>query len=53
MEKFAGYILAEKIHETRHSVIYRGHKENDNVSVIIKALKTKYPSPSEIARFRH
>jgi len=27
METFADYILTEKIHETRNSVIYRGHKK--------------------------
>jgi serine/threonine protein kinase len=52
MEKFADYILQEKIHETRHSIIYRGHKENEAQSFIIKLLKSKYPNPSEIARFR-
>ncbi|MGB5217529.1 MAG: diguanylate cyclase [Smithella sp.] len=51
MEKFADYFLSEKIHETRNSIIYRGHKENENVSIIIKLLKTKCPTPSEIARF--
>ena len=52
MEKFANYILQEKIHETRNSIIYRGHKENETQPVIIKLLKTKYPTPSEIARFK-
>jgi len=52
MEKFGNYVLREKIHETRNSIIYRGHKENDSQPFIIKLLKTKYPTPSEIARFR-
>ena len=52
MEKFGNYILQEKIHETRNSIIYRGHKENESQSFIIKLLKTMYPTPSEIARFR-
>jgi diguanylate cyclase (GGDEF)-like protein len=52
MEKFGNYILQEKIHETRNSIIYRGHKENESQSFIVKQLKTKYPTPSEIARFR-
>jgi len=51
MGKFADYVLSEKIHETRNSIIYRGHKEKENNSLIIKLLKTKYPTPSEIARF--
>ena len=52
MEKFADYILLEKIHETRNSIIYRGHKENETRPLIIKLLKTVYPTPSEIARFK-
>jgi serine/threonine protein kinase len=52
MEKFANYILREKIHETRNSIIYRGHKENESQPLIIKLLKTMYPTPSEVARFK-
>ncbi|MBN1363622.1 MAG: diguanylate cyclase [Syntrophaceae bacterium] len=52
MEKFADYILQEKINETRNSIIYRGHKENEAQQFIIKLLRTKYPTPSEIARFK-
>ncbi|MFA6009847.1 MAG: AAA family ATPase, partial [Desulfobacteraceae bacterium] len=52
MKEFGNFILHEKIYETRHSVIYRGQKDNVGHSLIIKVLKTKYPTPSEIARFR-
>jgi serine/threonine protein kinase len=52
MEKFADYTLRKKIHETRNSIIYRGHKEDESQLFIIKLLKTIYPTPSEIARFR-
>ncbi|MBN1472028.1 MAG: diguanylate cyclase [Syntrophaceae bacterium] len=52
MEKFADYILREQIHETRSSIIYRGHKENESQPFIIKLLKTMYPTPAEIARFK-
>jgi len=52
MEKFADYILAGKIHETRNSIIYRGHKENESRPLVIKLLKTAYPTPSEVARFK-
>ena len=52
MEKFANYILRGKIHETRNSIIYRGNKENETQPLIIKLLKTAYPTPSEIARFK-
>lgn len=52
MEKIADYILSEKIHETRNSIIYRGRKENETQPLIIKLLKTVNPTPSEIARFK-
>ncbi|MBU1171000.1 MAG: diguanylate cyclase [Proteobacteria bacterium] len=51
MEKFANYIIREKINETRNSIIYRGCKENEPQR-IIKLLKTIYPTASEIARFK-
>jgi diguanylate cyclase (GGDEF)-like protein len=51
MEKFSDYILTEKIHETRNSVIYRGHKESETQPVIIKLLKTSNPTIAEVARF--
>lgn len=49
---FGDYLLNDKIHETRYSVIYRGRKEQDSQNLIIKILKTHYPTPSDIARFR-
>jgi serine/threonine protein kinase len=51
MEKISDYILGEKIHETRKSLIYRGSKR-ESKPVIVKVLKTRYPTPSEISRFR-
>ncbi|MBN1365182.1 MAG: AAA family ATPase [Syntrophaceae bacterium] len=52
MEKLGDYILHEKIQDTRNSNVYRGHKENETHPLIIKQLKTRHPSPSEIAQFR-
>lgn len=52
MQKIQDYTIVEKITETRSSIIYRGHKDTSDDTVIIKALKTKNPTPSEIARFR-
>ncbi|MDY6905125.1 MAG: diguanylate cyclase [Thermodesulfobacteriota bacterium] len=52
MDKIANYTLLECIHETGHSIVYRGQKEEESQPVIIKLLKTMYPTPSDIARFR-
>ena len=43
MEKFANYVLREKIQETRNSIIYRGHIEKEAQQFIIKLLKSRYP----------
>jgi hypothetical protein len=37
MEKIQDYIILEKIAETRGSIVYRGKKENEDRTVIIKA----------------
>ncbi|MCP4138270.1 MAG: AAA family ATPase [bacterium] len=52
MKKIPGYIIQEKIDDTRFAVVYRGQKENTPGTVIIKDLKTEAPTPSEIARFK-
>ncbi len=52
MDRISDYILTENIHESRSSVIYRGHRINEKQPVIIKLLKTKKPSPDELARFK-
>src|SRR4030042_5952470 len=52
MEKISNYIIRQKIHETRKSIVYRGNKEHDANTVIIKVLKARHPTPSELARFR-
>ncbi|MBF0101714.1 MAG: AAA family ATPase [Desulfobacterales bacterium] len=52
MEKFSDYKILEKLDETRSSIVYRGQKDNDAQTVVIKVFKAKQPSSSEIARFR-
>ncbi len=52
MERFANYILKEKLHEMRNFIVYSGQKENEPRTVIVKVLKAKNPSLSEIVRFK-
>jgi predicted ATPase/serine phosphatase RsbU (regulator of sigma subunit) len=52
MERIQDYLLLEKIAETRGSIVCRGRQEKSKNTVIIKSLKAKFPTPSEIARFR-
>lgn len=51
MDKILQYAIVDIIAETPKSIVYRA-KRDDNKTVIIKVLSTKYPSASDIARFK-
>ncbi len=53
MLSFAGYEILEEIHESNHTIVCRGRKEGQIQTEILKFLKTEYPTPTEIAKFRH
>jgi predicted ATPase/serine phosphatase RsbU (regulator of sigma subunit) len=48
-----GYQLNEKIYENLKTVVYRGERRHDSQPVIIKILNTAYPTPAELAKFKH
>ena len=48
----AGYQVQEKIYESENSLVYRGRREVEEQSVILKMLKQPYPSPEKIAWFK-
>lgn len=47
-----GYELADSLHATSNSAVYRGRRLADEQPVIIKLLNKRYPSPVEKARFQ-
>ncbi|NEO72924.1 serine/threonine-protein kinase PknK, partial [Moorena sp. SIO3H5] len=47
-----GYQVNTKIYESSNSIVYRGIRDNDNQSVIIKVLKQDYPTESELTRYK-
>ena len=47
-----GYQILGQIYESANSLVYRGIREQDNQSVILKALKQDYPTPNEITRYK-
>ncbi|MFN6483764.1 MULTISPECIES: AAA family ATPase [unclassified Nostoc] len=49
----SGYQLFETLHSGSKTVIYRGRRETDNVSVIVKTLLCEHPLLEDIARLRH
>lgn len=39
------YQVDEVIHESSNSLVYRGRREADNQSIVLKMLKQTYPPP--------
>jgi len=48
-----GYQITEKIYSGINTVIYRGIWQKHNLPVIVKTLKSEYPTLEEITRLRH
>ncbi|BAZ28682.1 multi-sensor signal transduction multi-kinase [Cylindrospermum sp. NIES-4074] len=49
----SGYQLLETLHSGSKTVIYRGRREIDNASVVIKTLLCEHPPLEDVARLRH
>jgi len=47
-----GYTLNSKLYESSASLVYRAVRDEDNRPVILKVLRSDYPSPQEIVRYR-
>ena len=48
----ANYLLREKIYESVNSEVYRGSRESDRQSFILKVLKQDYPTAQELTRYK-
>ena len=46
------YQILSQIYESANSLVYRGRREQDNLSVILKVLKQDYPTSAEFIRYR-
>ena len=53
MITLSGYTIIGEIYTDAKISIYRGYDNDNNTPVIIKTLTAEYPTPKEIARFRH
>ncbi|MBO3457329.1 AAA family ATPase [Aetokthonos hydrillicola Thurmond2011] len=53
MITISGYEIFEKIHEGTGTVVYRGKKKQKQQLVIVKLLKSEYPTLEEITNLRH
>ncbi|MFW6414782.1 MAG: diguanylate cyclase [Thermodesulfobacteriota bacterium] len=52
MDYIGDYRILENLHKTRSTVVYRGQKDGDPNTVVIKYLRAKFPSSYEISRFK-
>ncbi|MBO0350669.1 AAA family ATPase [Phormidium pseudopriestleyi FRX01] len=53
MHAIADYLITEKIHESIHTLVYRGSRPGDDTSVIIKIPNAEYPTVGELVRLRN
>lgn len=53
MIALADYTITAQIYADDKIVIYRGIQNENQTNVIIKTLKTDYPTPKDLAQFRH
>ena len=48
-----GYRAVEQLYSGPRTLVYRGFSESDNQPVVIKLLKSEYPTVSELVQFRN
>ncbi len=48
-----GFHLSEKAYEDEESVTYRGIRDSDDEPVMVKLLRTEYPTPEELDLFEY
>jgi predicted ATPase/signal transduction histidine kinase len=48
-----GYKVSEELYNGSRTLVYRGYRETDSLSVVIKLLKNPYPNFSELLQFRN
>ncbi|KYG00480.1 protein kinase [Sorangium cellulosum] len=53
MLTISGYQAIAKIYESENSVVYRGRRAGDGRPVVLKLLRSDYPSPTELTRYKH
>ncbi|MDJ0840501.1 MAG: AAA family ATPase [Acidobacteriota bacterium] len=52
MIHISGYQISKKLHESDHTVVYRGRKVDDDLPIIVKVSAKEFPSTEVIKRFR-
>ncbi|WP_425217658.1 trifunctional serine/threonine-protein kinase/ATP-binding protein/sensor histidine kinase, partial [Tumidithrix helvetica] len=52
MIEIPGYKINSLVYESDLSIVYRGNRQDDFQPVILKILKSEYPPPEEIVRYK-
>lgn len=52
-QTFERYRLEEQLFESKNSIVYRATSTDEGKHVVLKVLNNSYPTPTQIARFRH
>jgi predicted ATPase/signal transduction histidine kinase/GAF domain-containing protein/tRNA A-37 threonylcarbamoyl transferase component Bud32 len=52
MLAISGFLINSKIHESYNSLVYRGIRQQDNRPVVLKILKSAYPTPELLSRYK-
>ena len=52
MSFIEGFQIRERLHESKRSLVLRAVRESDALPVVIKVLKSEYPTAAELARYR-
>ncbi|MDZ7994253.1 MAG: AAA family ATPase [Nostoc sp. EfeVER01] len=53
MVSIPGYHVSKELYNGSRTLVYRANRETDQKSVVIKLMKTAYPSFSELVQFRN
>ncbi|MEH1942380.1 MAG: AAA family ATPase [Nostoc sp.] len=53
MVSIPGYDVSQELYNGSRTLVYRANRETDQKSVVIKLMKTAYPSFSELVQFRN
>lgn len=53
MTTIPGFDLTEQLVDAERTIVYRGKRQSDGQSVIVKTNANEYPTPGEIARLKH
>jgi PAS domain S-box-containing protein len=53
MFSIPGYTITAKIYESAKTIVCRGYAERGGQPIVAKYLRKEYPSPTDIAKFKH